>query len=121
PRTWTGPAACWTSATPVLLDRFPKKNRAPVEDTIARSCQHAGLPRPARVAVSRYSPLHGVEPSGRFLKVRPAADLPPPSTHVTLTFDRPVRGPVLIGAGRYFGLGLMRPFKGRTREEDVGS
>jgi CRISPR-associated protein Csb2 len=121
PRTWTRPSTCWTSATPVLLDRFPKKNKETVEDIISRSCQHAGLPKPTRVSASHYSRLHGVEPSGRFIKVRQAGDLPRLSTHVTLAFDRPIQGPVLIGAGRFFGLGLMRPFKGRTREEDQGS
>ena len=29
--------------------------------------------------------------------------------HATVEFPRPVRGPLLLGAGRYFGLGLFRP------------
>jgi CRISPR-associated protein Csb2 len=32
-------------------------------------------------------------------------------THVTLTFAQAARGPVLIGSGRYFGLGLLRPLQ----------
>jgi CRISPR-associated protein Csb2 len=41
-------------------------------------------------------------------------DLPPLHTdefltHVRLTFAEPVGGPVLLGAGRYVGLGLLRP------------
>jgi CRISPR-associated protein Csb2 len=32
--------------------------------------------------------------------------------HVTLQFDRPVRGPVVLGAGRYRGYGLMVPLDG---------
>jgi CRISPR-associated protein Csb2 len=109
PQAWTDPATVWTSATPVLLDRFPKKHRHRAEDTITRSCRDVGLPEPTDVCVSRYASLFGVEPSGRFLKVRRDGDPPRLSTHVTLTFDHPVRGPVLLGAGRYFGLGLMRP------------
>jgi CRISPR-associated protein Csb2 len=31
--------------------------------------------------------------------------------HATLTFEQPVEGPVLLGAGRYFGLGLFRPLR----------
>jgi CRISPR-associated protein Csb2 len=27
-------------------------------------------------------------------------------------FEKPVVGPVLLGAGRYHGLGLLRPFRG---------
>ncbi len=30
-------------------------------------------------------------------------------THARLHFTDPVRGPMLIGRGRYFGLGLLRP------------
>ena len=36
-------------------------------------------------------------------------------THVIAEFDRPVIGPVLIGAGRYRGYGLLRPLhEGRS-------
>lgn len=106
--TWTGPTKNWASATPVLLDRFPKKKEN-AEEIIARSCENLGLPRPKNVKVDRYSPLHGVDPSFRFLTNRRGpAHL---HTHVTLTFDVPVRGPMLLGAGRHFGLGLFRPLQ----------
>jgi CRISPR-associated protein Csb2 len=32
--------------------------------------------------------------------------------HADLVFAEPVRGPVIIGAGRYFGYGLCRPMGG---------
>lgn len=32
--------------------------------------------------------------------------------HAILVFDRPVRGPILLGAGRYRGYGLCRPLSG---------
>jgi CRISPR-associated protein Csb2 len=109
--TWSAPAAVWTSATPVLLDRFPRRKCGAAE-VIARSCADIGLPRPEEVAVSRFSPLFGAEPSARFLKVRRRGESARLSTHVTLAFDRPIAGPVLLGAGRYFGLGLLRPLRG---------
>ena len=31
------------------------------------------------------------------------------STHVSVLFDEPVGGPLLIGAGRHLGYGLMAP------------
>ena len=31
------------------------------------------------------------------------------ATHTPAEFDQDVRGPVLLGAGRYFGLGLCLP------------
>jgi CRISPR-associated protein Csb2 len=112
--TWSRPSASWATATPVLLDRFPKKG-ATAEEIVVEACRYIGLPRPREVTPSRFSPLFGVEPSGRFLKTRRVGDPPRLSTHVTLTFYRPVRGPVLLGAGRYFGLGLMRPLSGEGR------
>ena len=33
-------------------------------------------------------------------------------THLELAWDRPVPGPILLGAGRHFGLGLMLPKAG---------
>jgi CRISPR-associated protein Csb2 len=116
--TWVGPSFTWTSATPVLLERFPKKGKG-VENVVALGCRYVGLPEPTDIQVSRYSPLYGAGPSGGFLKVRREGDLARLSTHVTLTFDRSVLGPVLLGAGRYFGLGLLRPLRGRgSRREE---
>jgi CRISPR-associated protein Csb2 len=113
PTTWSRPSASWDTATPVLLDRFPKKG-ATAEEIVAEGCGFVGLPRPREVELSRFSRLFGVEPSGRFFKTRRAGDPPRLSTHVTLRFDRPVRGPIILGAGRYFGLGLMRPVSGEA-------
>ena len=110
--TWTGPTTNWASATPILLDRFPKK-KVNTQEIIARSCENFGLPRPRNIQVDRCSPLHGVVPSFRFLTNRRG-----PThlhTHVLLTFDVPVRGPMLLGAGRHFGLGLFRPLQELTQ------
>ncbi len=123
PATWSGPASRWASVTPVLLDRFPKRNGRGTEAIVGRSCGHIGLAPPDEVGVDRFSPLHGVEPSFRYLTQRkapapPAGEAPAPPrgkarlyTHVTLTFARVVQGPVLLGAGRHFGLGLLRPLR----------
>lgn len=35
-------------------------------------------------------------------------------THAILVFDEPVRGPILVGAGRYRGYGFCRPMEGET-------
>jgi CRISPR-associated protein Csb2 len=34
-----------------------------------------------------------------------------PHTHAVLIFDRPIGGPIFIGAGRYQGYGLCRPLE----------
>ena len=59
------------------------------------------------------------------LGARPAADFPPfrqrgqdgkpvarRLLHASLTFDQKVEGPLMLGAGRFMGLGLMRPIIG---------
>jgi CRISPR-associated protein Csb2 len=106
--TWTRPSRRWASVTPLLLDHFPKKGSRSIAKVIARGCEYIGLPPPADVVPDQFSPLYGVQPSFRFL-VRRSASKPRLYTHATLTFAEPVRGPVVVGAGRYFGLGLFRP------------
>jgi CRISPR-associated protein Csb2 len=111
PETWCRPARRWASVTPVLLDRFPKRNGRGIENIIAKGCEYVGIPRPIEIGVSHYSSLHGVEPSFRFITRRADTDKAQLYTHVVLTFEREVRGPILLGAGRYFGLGLLRPLQ----------
>jgi CRISPR-associated protein Csb2 len=106
--TWTAGSPVWKSVTPVLLDRFPKKH-SPVEAILRESCQRAGLPEPVAIAHGPYSDLAGVPAVPRFRLLRNADDRPRWGVHVTLTFPEPVRGPLVIGAGRFFGLGLLRP------------
>jgi CRISPR-associated protein Csb2 len=56
-----------------------------------------------------YSPEPGVQPVREFCLRRKPEEQPRVAKHVTLEFDQEVRGPVLLGAGRFFGLGLCKP------------
>jgi CRISPR-associated protein Csb2 len=122
PSTWCGASKTWASATPVALDRNPGDLRssdprreaaayAEAEESVARACEHIGLPRPSRVTVLPAAPLAGAAKARQF---------PPFTTgkiqrvlvHATLSFADSVAGPVLLGAGRFFGLGLFRPLRG---------
>jgi CRISPR-associated protein Csb2 len=120
-RTWCERSMTWSSATPVALDRNPGDLRSSdprkeaaayleAEQTIAQSCVHIGLPRPSRVVATPAAPIAGADKARHF---PPYATGKPPTqrvlVHATLTFDRPIDGPVLLGAGRYLGLGLFRP------------
>lgn len=112
PEEWSRPSRLWASATPVVLDRFPRRDGRDAGAVVAAACRNVGLPSPDEVALSRHSVLFGVPPSGCFVTRRPGpgrSDVPRPYTHLTLRFASPVAGPVLLGAGRYFGLGLLRP------------
>ena len=92
----------WITVTPMAFDRHPKRE-GEAERIVVRSCRSIGLPEPSSVEISRGSPFRGAADSreyrveGRMLR------------HLALTFDQAVRGPVLLGAGRYRGLGLCLP------------
>jgi CRISPR-associated protein Csb2 len=93
------------SATPVVLDRYPKDGDIVAE--VRRACRTVGLPDPAEVRVGREPLLAGA------VRMR-TNDLPEKLRgrlfrHVALTFERTVAGPVLLGAGRYLGVGLLAP------------
>lgn len=102
---WAREAKAWVTATPVVLDRYPKDGD--IEAAVAVSIVKAGLPKPAAVEASR----HPMTPGGVSLKPK---DLPKRCegrlyTHARVVFGRPIPGPVLAGAGRYFGVGLFVP------------
>lgn len=125
--TWTEPSYRWVSVTPVALDRNPGDLRShdPVvaaqaylaaSESVALGCERIGLPRPTRVDILPSVTMPGVSKAREF----PAfpSDRRKPQrvkVHAVLEFDSPVRGPVLIGAGRYFGLGLFRSIDDNTR------
>lgn len=105
PERWRRGSNRWVSATPMVLDRYPK--RGDVASVIARSCVTAGFPEPVAVDFSTHPLTKGA------VQMRPR-DLPETAhgrlfRHVALTFPSMVAGPVLIGAGRYLGSGLFSP------------
>ncbi len=124
--TWTGPAEVWASVSPVVLDRHPKtdprKDRgghlAEVATIITESCRRIGLPDPVEIDIDKTSWHRGTPrakpgPDGYPLMPTRPGGPNRRQVHVWLRFDRPVLGPVLLGAGRYRGYGLCKPwFKG---------
>lgn len=127
-RTWLGRrggARVWTTATPMVFGRFPKPNRggelAEVLQSLRLVSSRDGSTTLAdhvvEIAIDRHSPLHGAAPSWHFKAARdrggkhPARPPARHIRHVTLRFDRPVRGPLLLGSMRYFGMGLMCPLE----------
>lgn len=121
PEAWCGPATDWVSATPVALDRNPgdlqsrdpekaARARREAEETIRAACVRIGLPEPVQVAVEHRPPIVGAAPVKRHPPFpRGAGKLRRVQVHVRLRFNERVYGPVLLGAGRYAGLGLFRP------------
>lgn len=116
PSTWTKPANVWRTVTPILLDRFPKKKGPTVEEILRLSCERAGLPAPIEVEHGPYSEVKGVPPVPAFRLQRPGEERARWGVHATFRFAAKLSGPVLVGAGRFFGMGLMRPVKEDTDE-----
>lgn len=123
-RVWSKASHRWVSCTPIALPRHPgqlgagstaarAKAWASAEASVALACQHAGLPEPVSVEVS-FSPLvKGARPCGRFpafsQKGQSGRSIRRQLLHASVTFGNPVAGPLMLGAGRFCGLGLMRP------------
>jgi CRISPR-associated protein Csb2 len=121
PATWSRASRAWTTATPVALDRnpgnlqdddHPRRQaafKAACADVI-EAVRRIGLPSPVAIDVVRSCLLPGSAKPRTFPRFpsdgsRPQRVL----VHVSLRFAAPVRGPILVGAGRYQGLGLFRP------------
>jgi CRISPR-associated protein Csb2 len=117
----------WASVTPIVLDRFPKAKTAAERDEeteaiVAESCIHVGLPIPEAIRLSKHAAVKGAPsayPSGRG-PVWSGWTLPGNLskrmlTHAVIEFSEAVRGPVILGGGRFAGLGLCLPIVGDRR------
>ena len=122
PEPYLQPARVWASVTPIVLDRHLKRyDESSIRELIARSCANVGLPRPdpARIQVGKHSGIEGTPPAWPTPGAPPwtAWRVPEPIatrslTHAVIDFGHEVAGPVMLGAGRFTGLGLCRSFGG---------
>lgn len=122
PARYLAQSATWASLTPIVLDRFPKAGLSK-ERIVTEACERIGLPTPDDVRLDRASAIAGAPPTqtaglpwgdgGWTLPPRrdgsrhPFADRM--STHAVIRFPEPVAGPLVLGAGRFMGLGLCLP------------
>lgn len=132
PRVWARPSRWWASATPVALPTHPGHLRrgspaarakawARAEEAVAKSCEHVGLPRPVGVRVSLVSSLIGSRPANDFPVFRQGrgagGGVVRRLVHASVEFAEPVGGPLVLGSGRFLGLGLMRPVDEAATDE----
>lgn len=127
--TWTAMpkgATEWGTVTPIVLDRHPKaKNIAEYRDEVAKTIQIAcervldsktpekEMPRIVHVTLLPVSPHLGAPPSHSFPQMERKSGGQCRHTHALIEFDKPIVGPLLVGAGRYRGYGFCRPIKER--------
>lgn len=105
---FTGESSCWTTATPAILaGRDHRRGKPRPKRAIRRLLRFAGIPEQA------VDEVH-LEPTGTVPGTRRPRDTRVPVhlrqypvTHLTIHFARPVEGPLYVGAGIGWGLGLL--------------
>lgn len=126
---WSRRSRTWATVTPIALPKHPgdlfassapRRARAwdRAEEQVRDACKHSGLPDPESVVVTTGPLVVGSQPAGVFPAFRQPASGGPGTAralvHAAIHFPQEVEGPVLLGAGRYFGLGLFRPVGGNA-------
>ncbi len=112
------PARVWATVTPIVLDRHLKKRTdAEIRGLVARACSNAGLPSPNvdDIRTGRHAALPGTPPARRHRGAPPWSRWRVPRSlasrplvHAVIDFGEDVDGPVILGAGRFTGLGLCQ-------------
>jgi len=121
PMRWCRASTRFVTATPIALDKNPGNLRSNKDGTalkaaleaqqsISDACLRVVGARPSSVEVSLAPLLPGAQHVRDFLPWpgRPGRT-PRVRVHADIRFEALVRGPLLLGAGRYFGLGLCLP------------
>ncbi|MCC6918566.1 MAG: type I-U CRISPR-associated protein Cas5/Cas6 [Alphaproteobacteria bacterium] len=128
PERYAARARRWATATPIVLDRHFKtklgKGRGDgaarqdeIEALVAEAARRAvpGASAILRVVADRHAAIRGAPPTTargpqwtRGWRV-PESFASRPMTHAVIEFAAPVRGPLILGAGRHAGLGLCLP------------
>ncbi|MBX2813530.1 MAG: type I-U CRISPR-associated protein Cas5/Cas6 [Myxococcales bacterium] len=119
--TWCQSSRYWATVTPIALDKNPgdlhhcdhAKRKAAFERatiTVAQACTHIGLDEPEIIDILTSSVVPGSTKPRHFPPFPRSRNKPRRVlVHARLRFSEPICGPVILGAGRYLGLGLCRP------------
>ena len=105
-----GESRVWTTATPVVLPGYDRRRgRARPQRSVRRLLRHAGVGEALveSVVVEPGPRLAGSEHALRYRRPRHLAGYP--CEHLTVRWTTPVTGPLALGAGTGYGLGLFMP------------
>ena len=112
PNTWCRRARAWASVTPIALDRSaPRRHSDPdawAVEQIRSSCRRQGLPEPD-VELLPVSCFAGAPTAAEFPRLARKDGTRRWHMHARLVFPCAISGPLVLGAGRYRGYGLLRP------------
>ncbi len=107
--SWTKPSRTWASVTPAVLHHHPKRE-GDIERIVQEAFVSALFPKPEFLSIRSVSAVLG---AGHAMALPPytegGANLCRFQTHVVARFAQEVRGPMLVGRGRFRGYGLFRP------------
>lgn len=111
PETWKERCATWATATPFVFDRYPNDPYgAEAKQVVRLALSRVGLPAPEEIDL-HYNSWHlGVPRASVFPPARSTTGKPQRyHCHVRVRFGEEVEGPMVAGAGRYYGYGFFRP------------
>ena len=120
PAPYVALANTWGTCTPIVLDRHLKAKRSDEREDeimglVRDACTNIGLPEPTRISTGKHSAVQAAPsayPSGRAPRWTgwrlPESLASRQLAHAMIQFKEPVRGPMILGAGRFVGLGLCR-------------
>lgn len=107
---YRGEARCWTSATPVVLPGLDhRRGRPRPHRSVRRLLRHAGIPESLleSATMEPAARLAGSAHPARYARPRHLADYP--CQHMSVRWKSPVTGPLALGVGSGYGLGLFLP------------
>lgn len=111
-RQYLGPSTKWASVTPVILPGHDDHKRVKTMKLIEKALLQSGIEQRCQFTWSALpnfknclsASKHSGKSAGYF---RPNHLEALTATHIRITFDRPVSGPLSVGAGRHCGLGVL--------------
>lgn len=121
PSRWSRPSRSWATVTPMEF-RWPKGRLNDLSlsrdqlidlgNQVRQFCEWSSLPTPTQIDFDpqpwfRGSTLAQKFISSNHLKGRQSGYM----SHVKLMFDSPVRGPLVLGRGANFGIGVFSPIE----------
>ena len=123
PKVWSRSSRWWASVTALSLAREPHKlyssrpsdqRRAwrQAELFVRKSCAWSGLPDPISLEVGFAPPILGGAHISSYSRFGQGTTRRPQFRtllHAEIDFGVPVKGPIVLGTGRFRGLGLMWP------------
>ena len=124
---YTGQSRIWATVTPVILPGHDDHKPAKTRKLLLAAFSQSGIEQPCEFTwgalpyfpncLSAYSHDRNGRPIGC---LRPKKLEGLTAVHVRMRFDRPIAGPIVVGAGRHRGFGVFAGLKGEGEIVDKG-